>query len=365
LTYIAFHAAFILPPIALLAAWLAPRRQRLPRRAGWALAAVALLAFAWTTPWDNYLVARGVWHYGADRVIGVIGYVPIEEYLFFALQPVLTGLAFYAALVSTMDRATAPASRTPTSRHPHIAAQQPPSTVVSPSAASVQPPVARYEALDRDEALPSPASAPRERRGNAPELVSTQRAKGPGEGAFSAAPALAVPHPYRAPARVTDAADAAVAADIATAAVAADAPPICPAARWVAAASWLAIAIVALLSLRGEEMTYLRLILAWAAPVLAGLWIWAGAEVWARRRVAMIGLALPTLYLWIADAIAIRLGIWSIDPRLSTGIVILGLPIEEAVFFLVTNLLVITGVIAILYRPAGAAARLPRPAAAS
>jgi lycopene cyclase domain-containing protein len=79
----------------------------------------------------------------------------------------------------------------------------------------------------------------------------------------------------------------------------------------------------------------------------------------------MIGLALPTLYLWIADAIAIRLGIWSIDPRLSTGIIILGLPIEEAIFFLVTNLLVITGVIAILYRPAGAAARLSRPAAAS
>jgi len=60
LTYLAFHAVFILPPIALLAAWVAPRRHRLPRRAGWALAAVAALALAWTTPWDNHLVARGV-----------------------------------------------------------------------------------------------------------------------------------------------------------------------------------------------------------------------------------------------------------------------------------------------------------------
>jgi lycopene cyclase domain-containing protein len=254
LTYLAFHAAFILPPIALLAAWVLPRRKRLPRRAGWALAAVAALALAWTTPWDNYLVARGVWRYGPERVAGVIGYVPVEEYLFFLLQPVLTGLWLYAVLLFSGDE------------------------------------------------------SPGERRppGLAPE-----------------------------------------------------------AARWTAAGLWLVAAIVAWAALREARATYLRLILVWAAPVLAGLWAWAGAEVWARRRAYLIAISVPTVYLWIADAVAIRLGIWSIDRRYSTGIIILGLPIEEALFFLVTNLLVIVGLIALVYRPARGAARLPRAAAAS
>jgi lycopene cyclase domain-containing protein len=127
---------------------------------------------------------------------------------------------------------------------------------------------------------------------------------------------------------------------------------------------WLAAAAAGGLARREPRGTYLGLILVWAAPVLAALWAWAGAEVWMRRRAYLLGIAAPTVYLWIADAVAIRLGIWSIDPRLSTGILILGLPVEEAIFFLVTNLLVVVGLIAILFRPARAEARLPRPAAA-
>ena len=36
-----------------------------------------------------------MWSYGASRVIGTIGYVPVEEYAFFILQPVLTGLFYF------------------------------------------------------------------------------------------------------------------------------------------------------------------------------------------------------------------------------------------------------------------------------
>ncbi len=50
------------------------------------------LAFFYTTPWDNYILAQKVWWYGPDRVIGVIGYVPIEEYTFFLVQTVFSGL---------------------------------------------------------------------------------------------------------------------------------------------------------------------------------------------------------------------------------------------------------------------------------
>jgi lycopene cyclase domain-containing protein len=52
-----------------------------------------LVALIYTTPWDNYLVASGVWTYDRDLVSGiVIGWVPIEEYTFFILQPIMVGL---------------------------------------------------------------------------------------------------------------------------------------------------------------------------------------------------------------------------------------------------------------------------------
>jgi len=38
---------------------------------GW-VAADCLLALVYTTPWDNYLIWRDVWHYGTDRVVGTI-----------------------------------------------------------------------------------------------------------------------------------------------------------------------------------------------------------------------------------------------------------------------------------------------------
>lgn len=57
-----------------------------------ALLAHAAIAVAYTTPWDNYLVATNVWSYDPKLVTGYkIGYVPIEEYSFFVLQSLLTG----------------------------------------------------------------------------------------------------------------------------------------------------------------------------------------------------------------------------------------------------------------------------------
>lgn len=88
---------------------------------------------------------------------------------------------------------------------------------------------------------------------------------------------------------------------------------------------------------------YLGAILAWACPVLALQWGVGGGylvRTWPRWGVAV---AVPTLYLWFADRVAIALGIWTISPAHSTGLSLLGLPVEEAAFFLVTNLLVVFG----------------------
>jgi lycopene cyclase domain-containing protein len=52
-----------------------------------------ILALAYTTPWDNYLVATRVWYYNPALVSGILlGYVPLEEYIFFVLQSVFVGL---------------------------------------------------------------------------------------------------------------------------------------------------------------------------------------------------------------------------------------------------------------------------------
>jgi lycopene beta-cyclase len=59
--------------------------------------------------------------------------------------------------------------------------------------------------------------------------------------------------------------------------------------------------------------------------------------------------AVPTLYLWAADRVALALGIWSIAPEHITGVHLFGLPLEEAVFFLVTNVLVVQGVLLFLH----------------
>lgn len=53
------------------------------------------VALIYTTPWDNYLVATSVWCYDINLVSGIVfGYVPIEEYIFFLIQPIMTGLLF-------------------------------------------------------------------------------------------------------------------------------------------------------------------------------------------------------------------------------------------------------------------------------
>ncbi len=99
MTYFGFLLRFLVLPIAALAlllTWKARGRSviTLGGQAFWiALAVQILLAVIYTTPWDNYLVAHGVWYYNPSQVSGILlGYVPLEEYTFFVLQAILVGL---------------------------------------------------------------------------------------------------------------------------------------------------------------------------------------------------------------------------------------------------------------------------------
>ena len=236
MSYFGFHLLFTIPPIVLMIATLPrPLGGVGGKRGALAIPLLCLIAFSYTTPWDNYLVAREVWWYGPDRVWATIGYVPVEEYLFFLLQPILTGLVLY-----------------------HYLGRVSLATVSKPA---------------------------------------TSRA------------------------------------------------------AWGGAAVFGALTVIGffLLTVESSSGVYMGLIVSWASPILAGMWLYDGILLWRLRKALLFAVGLPTVYLWIADAVAIRVGIWTISPTYTFGIAPFGLPVEEATFFLMTNLLVVKGILLFLY----------------
>lgn len=122
--------------------------------------------------------------------------------------------------------------------------------------------------------------------------------------------------------------------------------PAARSARVTGAACWLGVlALGAGLLVAGGSVRYLGLLLVWIAPPLALQRAVAGDLL--RGRVAdRLLLALPVaLWLCTADRLALADGIWAIAPTSSTGVLLLGLPLEEALFFLLTAMLVADGLL--------------------
>ncbi len=243
MTYFNFLIFFVILPAAALTLLVRPTRKE------WAVVGVlAVIVYLWTTPWDNYLVGSGVWYYDPALVSGlIIGWVPIEEYLFFGLQCWLTsmwtfGLKRVFALLDSREDAQA--------QH----------TVV-PSAFALSLILATLLLTQ-----PSPTGA-------------------------------------GAPAN--------------------DLTPL-PFGNW----------------------NYLILILVWAVPVLLGQ-LWLGWPAFRRQwKVYVLGFSAPAAYLTLMDSIAIGSGTWTISTLQSLNLFLpFGVPIEEGLFFLVTNLLLVQGVL--------------------
>jgi lycopene cyclase domain-containing protein len=97
-----------------------------------------------------------------------------------------------------------------------------------------------------------------------------------------------------------------------------------------------------------EPGTYLALILGWGLiPVLVQLAF--GADIlWVQRRLIVLAVVPTTLYLWLMDWVAMGHGVWRLDPLQTTGLALAGLPLEEMLFFLLTNLIVACGVVLML-----------------
>lgn len=241
MTYFGFLAVFLVIPICLLlgVALLDTRRGvKLPAHwQSWPVWIIVLahvaIAVVYTTPWDNYLVATRVWWYDPQLVTGyIIGYVPIEEYTFFVLQPILTGL--WLLLIARRKG------------HMHHA-----------------------EAIDK----------PLIRR------------------------------------------------------------------RLVIVITILWILAIGVLFGGWKPGTYFGLLMAWGLPPVIVQVAFGGDILWKNRRIMLLSVLPMTLYLAAADKLAITSGTWTINPEQSFGIYILGrLPIEEFLFFLMTNLLITLGI---------------------
>jgi lycopene cyclase domain-containing protein len=94
---------------------------------------------------------------------------------------------------------------------------------------------------------------------------------------------------------------------------------------------------------RYAPATYLAITLAWALPPI-GLQLIFGADIlWRHRRLLTLSILPMLFYLSLADSLAIASGTWTISPAQSTGFFLGALPIEEAVFFMLTLLLVVFG----------------------
>jgi len=101
-TYGRFLGLFVALPLLLLAAAWPATVRRLPWRG---MAWLLLVVYLATAPWDNAAVKHGLWDFAAGKTWGIrLGYLPLEEYLFFGLQTLLTGLWAGRRLLSLRDR---------------------------------------------------------------------------------------------------------------------------------------------------------------------------------------------------------------------------------------------------------------------
>lgn len=95
-----------------------------------------------------------------------------------------------------------------------------------------------------------------------------------------------------------------------------------------------------------SQWNYLWLIVVWALPVMVLQWSLGLQVLLSYWKVWLASTVLLTGYFWIADSVAITQGIWSFPPNTISGIEVATLlPLEEALFFLFTNLMVVQGFI--------------------
>lgn len=87
------------------------------------------------------------------------------------------------------------------------------------------------------------------------------------------------------------------------------------------------------------------MLLPWALPVVLVQWLAGHAVLRNRLALLLTATVVPTVYLVLSDAVALREGIWHIHADRIIGVYLGNVPLEEALFFLLTDLMVVQSVI--------------------
>ncbi|KAF2757284.1 Lycopene beta-cyclase [Pseudovirgaria hyperparasitica] len=98
----------------------------------------------------------------------------------------------------------------------------------------------------------------------------------------------------------------------------------------------------------GGTSTYMGLILSWAGPFMLLLWTLAYQMILNLPITnTLIPIGLPTFYLWMVDTFSLKRGTWVISAATKSDLYLWkGLELEEAVFFLITNVMIVFGLLA-------------------
>jgi lycopene cyclase domain-containing protein len=79
----------------------------------------------------------------------------------------------------------------------------------------------------------------------------------------------------------------------------------------------------------------------WALPAILPQLIFGADLLWHYRRLVFLTIFVPGTYLSLMDIVALTDTTWSISPGQTTGVLFFGiLPLEEVVFFFITNVLI-------------------------
>ncbi|XXF79013.1 lycopene cyclase domain-containing protein [Myxococcaceae bacterium GXIMD 01537] len=107
MTYARFLGLFVVLPILFQVVLY---RRTFSARSLAPLGMLLVVVYVATTPWDNAAVKWGLWGFDPERIWGIrLGYLPLEEYLFFGLQTLLVGLWARARLLRVLEAAPEPA----------------------------------------------------------------------------------------------------------------------------------------------------------------------------------------------------------------------------------------------------------------
>ena len=93
---------------------------------------------------------------------------------------------------------------------------------------------------------------------------------------------------------------------------------------------------------------YFLLLVGWAGPILALQWVVGWRAFRRNLRAVFWPPLLATVFFTACDSVAVRGGLWFFDERQILGWRVGALPVEEALFFLLTSLLVTQSLLLVL-----------------